>query len=214
MAPSGDPPTDRTVSQPEPKPARPLGSSCGRAGARWMVDPEAIWRPAASGRTVPAAYAVVITDAVVDAGTGHAMGVGPAGPRIRQTDAGFARMTGYTHEAVNGLTLDVLAGPVTDRGRLAAAFACLAAGHPDAGATVQYRRDGTPFGMAWSAEPVRVDATGIALCAWVLHEIDIDRPTPKAIVQRPCNRRSSWRRRACPRMGTSESSTSIMASPT
>lgn len=164
MASSGDPPADSPDSWHEP--ARPRGSSYGRAGARWMVDPEAIWRPDADGRAGPAPYAVLITDAPVGE---------DSGPRIREADAGFARMTGYTAEAVHGLALDALAGPATDRARLVAAFERLAAGRADAGATVQYRRDGTPFGMAWTVEPVRVDAPAITHCVWVLHEIDADR---------------------------------------
>ncbi len=169
MTSSGEPPADR--ADPWRESARPRGSSYGRAGARWMVDPEAIWRPDASGRTGPASYAVLITDRAVTDGPAADV----AGPRIRQADAGFARMTGYTAEAVNGLAFDALSGPATDRPRLASAFERLAAGYPDAGATVQYRRDGTPFGMAWSVEPVRVDAPDITHCIWVLQEIDVDR---------------------------------------
>ena len=164
MASSGEPPVD----SPDPwrDPSRPRGSTYGRAGARWMVDPEAIWRPDTSGRVGPALYAVLITD-----GPGN----GESVPRIRQADAGFARMTGYTVEAAPGLAFDAIAGPATDRERLATAFERLAARHSDAGATVQYRRDGTPFGMAWSVEPVCVDARHITHCVWVLHEIDVDR---------------------------------------
>ncbi|MEF8833447.1 MAG: PAS domain-containing protein, partial [Halofilum sp. (in: g-proteobacteria)] len=132
-----------------------------------MVDPEAIWRPRAGGRAGPAPYGVLITD-------GPAAAVGAA-PRIHQTDAGFARMTGYTAEAAQGLALDAIAGPVTDRERLATALERLATGRPDAGATVHYRRDGTPFGMAWSVEPVSIDAAEINCCVWVLQEIDVDR---------------------------------------
>lgn len=164
MAPSGEPPADCPDSSREP--ARPLGSSYARAGARWMVDPEAIWRPEADDRTRIESHALLITAGPAAGGTG---------PRIRQADAGFARMTGYTVEAVDGLAFDALSGPATDRLRLTAAFERLADGHPDAGATVQYRRDGTPFGMAWSVEPVRIDAPEITHCVWVLHEIDVDR---------------------------------------
>lgn len=164
MASSGDPPADCPDSREER--ARPLGSSYGRAGARWMVDPEAIWRPDASGRAGAASYAVLITDGPL---------VSEPGPCVRQADAGFARMTGYTVEAAHGLPFDGLAGPATDRARLATAFERLAAGRPDAGATVQYRRDGTAFGMAWHVEPIRADAPDITHCVWVLHEIDVDR---------------------------------------
>ncbi len=164
MAPSGEPPVDRPDSWSEP--VRPRGSSYGRAGARWMVDPEAIWRPDASGRNGPASYAVLITDGRIAEG---------AWPRIRTADAGFARMTGYTAEAVDGVAFGALAGPATDQARLRNAFERLAVGQPDAGATVQYRRDGTPFGMAWRVDPVRIDALGIMHWIWVLHEIDVDR---------------------------------------
>lgn len=179
MTSSGDLPVNRPDSSHEP--TRPLGSSYGRAGARWMVDPEAIWRPVAGVRTGPASYAVLITDCAVEDGPAGDV----TGPRVRQADAGFARMTGYTVEAIRGHTFDVLAGSATDRARLVAAFERLAAGHPDAGATVQYRRDGTPFGMAWSVEPVRVDAPNITHCVWVLREIDVDRVAVEGVRAAP-----------------------------
>lgn len=161
MASAGDPPTDYPDSRPQPE--QPRGTSYGRAGARWMVDPEAVWRPDTS-RAAPAAYAVMITDACIEG----------RGPRVLQADTGFARMTGYTADATGEIRVDSLAGPATDRDRLAAALARLAAGSADGGATVQYRRDGTPFGMAWSAEPVPVDAGRTTHFVWILQEIDVD----------------------------------------
>ena len=114
MALSGELP----VESPDPwrDPSRPRGSTYGRAGTRWMVDPEAIWRLYTSGRVGPAFYAVLITD-----GPGN----GGSVPRIRQADAGFARMTGYTVEAADGIAFDVIAGPATDRERLAASTRCV-----------------------------------------------------------------------------------------
>ena len=144
---------------------RPLGSSYGRAGARWMVDPEAIWRPDADDPAASDRYAVIITEA------------GGADGRVRMlaADAGFSRMTGYTLDALQGQPRAWLDGPETDGGRLAAAFARLAAGEPDAGASVQYRRDGRPFGAAWAAEPVRTGSDAPTHWIWVLSEIALER---------------------------------------
>jgi diguanylate cyclase (GGDEF)-like protein/PAS domain S-box-containing protein len=148
-----------------------------------MVDPEAIWRPETGGRSEPPAYAVLVTDAIA--------GTADAWPSIRRVDSGFARMTGYTAETVRGLAFDTLAGARTDRERLATACERLAAGRPDAGATVHYRRDGSPLGIAWSVEPVCVDAARVTHFVWILHEIAVDRaategddaaPAPSALL--------------------------------
>ena len=160
---------------------RPLGSAYGRAGARWMVDPEAIWRPDPAGLPAPAPYALVITEA----------GTAEGRVRVLAVDGGFTRMTGYTAEALQGQPRAWLDGAETDGRRLATAFARLAAGRADAGATVQYRRDGRAFGAAWAAEPVRTGPDGPTHWIWVLHEIAAERvardgdaaaPAPPALV--------------------------------
>ena len=141
---------------------RRRGSSYGRAGARWMVDPEAVWAPRLGRMLEPEPYAVLVTDVRFD---------GP-GPRAIQTDAGFGRLTGFTIEALRGRPLDCLHGPRTDLRRFLRTRARVRRGRADAGVTVHYRREGTPVSVAWTVEPIRADGGPVTHLVWVLWEID------------------------------------------
>mgnify|MGYP006428523055 CR=1 FL=1 len=139
---------------------RAFGSAYGRAGARWMVDPQAIRQGAREADPGRAHYAVLIT--VLDRGQGE---------RVVAVDAGFSRMTGYTADAIRGRPRAAIDGPETDTDRLERARASLAAGEAAVGASVHYRRDGSTFGAAWAAEPLIVEPGGTRYAAWILYEI-------------------------------------------
>lgn len=93
--------------------------------------------------------AVCITDADLD----------EPGPRIVYVNPAFERMTGWTVAEVVGRNPRFLQGPRTDRRVLRRLKADLEAGRPFQGETINYRRDGTPFVMAWRIAAVP-DAEG------------------------------------------------------
>lgn len=88
---------------------------------------------------------VCITDADLD----------PPGPRIVYVNPAFERMTGYTAAEVLGRDPRFLQGPATDRRVLDRLRTDLEAGRPFQGETMNYRKDGTPFTMAWRIAAVR-----------------------------------------------------------
>ena len=75
--------------------------------------------------------------------------------RIVYVNPAFERMTGWSREAITGLTPAVLQGPETDHSIFPDLREKLALGESWRGETVNYRRDGTPFRMKWSISPVR-----------------------------------------------------------
>jgi PAS domain S-box-containing protein len=89
--------------------------------------------------------AVCITDAELD----------DPGPRIVYVNPAFERMTGYSAEEVLGRNPRFLQGPDSDRRVLDRLRADLEAGRPFQGETFNYRKDGTPFTMAWRIAAVR-----------------------------------------------------------
>lgn len=89
--------------------------------------------------------AVCITDADID----------DPGPRIVYVNPAFERMTGYTADEVLGRNPRFLQGPASDRRVLDRLRADLEAGRPFQGETINYRKDGTPFTMAWRIAAVR-----------------------------------------------------------
>jgi PAS domain S-box-containing protein len=93
--------------------------------------------------------AVCITDAELD----------EPGPHIVYVNPAFERMTGYTAEEVHGRNPRFLQGPLTDRRVLDRLRTDLETGRPFQGETINYRKDGTPFTMAWRIAAVR-DADG------------------------------------------------------
>lgn len=93
--------------------------------------------------------AICITDAELDA----------PGPRIIYVNPAFEQMTGYTADEVHGRDPRFLQGPETDRTVLARLRADLESGRTFQGETFNYRKDGTPFRMAWRIAAVR-DAEG------------------------------------------------------
>lgn len=90
-------------------------------------------------------HGVLITDAVLEDG----------GPRIRYVNAAFCRMSGYAREELLGRHPRLLQGPLTSRSVLQRLRRQLLAGESFRGTTVNYRKDGSPYGVEWSISPVR-----------------------------------------------------------
>ena len=74
-------------------------------------------------------------------------------------NAGFARLFGLGAADLAGRDIDVLFGPLTDRGALAALRERIANGDAAHGATVLYGRDGTPVWVEVASMPVRDEGT-------------------------------------------------------
>lgn len=98
--------------------------------------------------TEEAQSAVCITDADLDS----------PGPRIVYVNPAFTRITGYAASEVIGRNPRILQGPRTDRSLLDQVRANLTAGGTFEGETYNYRKDGSPFRMAWRIAPVHDDA--------------------------------------------------------
>jgi len=75
--------------------------------------------------------------------------------RIMYANAAFEQMTGYAEEELLGETPSILRGPDTDPEVIASLRSARAAGEPWTGETINYRKDGTPFIVQWTAVPVR-----------------------------------------------------------
>lgn len=106
---------------------------------------EATFEALLASATHVALNAVCITDADLD----------DPGPRIVYVNPAFERMTGYTADEVLGRNPRFLQGPASDRRVLDRLRADLEAGRPFQGETFNYRKDGTPFTMAWRVAAVR-----------------------------------------------------------
>ena len=85
-----------------------------------------------------------------------------ANARIVHTNAAFTQLTGYTFNEVEGYTPSFLQGPETDREVIARLERTLAEGGVFEGSTVNYRKDGTAFDIAWRVAPVRNDSGAIS----------------------------------------------------
>jgi PAS domain S-box-containing protein len=105
--------------------------------------------------------AVLITTASLD----------PPGPQIVYANPAFTRMTGYAAAEILGQTPRILQGPASDRAVLDQVRHTLARGESFQGEIVNYRKDGTPYLLAWSMDPV-FDAQG-TITHWVAIQRDI-----------------------------------------
>ncbi|NDY94571.1 sensor domain-containing diguanylate cyclase [Wenzhouxiangella limi] len=88
---------------------------------------------------------VVITDARFDHG----------GPLIEKCNPAFCRMTGYPAAELIGQSPRILQGPETDPAVIERLRNCLHEGRFFQGATVNYRKDGTPYNVEWNISPIR-----------------------------------------------------------
>lgn len=91
--------------------------------------------------------AVLVTDAKLLDG----------GPLIEFCNPAFCRMTGYEASDLIGRSPRILQGPATDRAVLDELHSCLLEGRFFQGATVNYRKDGTPYHVEWNISPVSDD---------------------------------------------------------
>jgi PAS domain S-box-containing protein len=90
---------------------------------------------------------ILLTDSKID----------PPGPKIVYANANLLKMTGYSLEELIGKTPRIFQGASTDRSVLDRVRACLVDGTPFSGATTNYKKDGTPFIMSWTLEPIVLD---------------------------------------------------------
>ena len=89
--------------------------------------------------------AICITDADIER----------PGPKIVYVNPAFERMTGYTSDEVVGRDPRFLQGPASDRRVLDRVRTDLESGRSFQGETINYRKDGTQFTMAWRIAAVR-----------------------------------------------------------
>lgn len=71
------------------------------------------------------------------------------GPHILYANKRWQDVTGYTLEEVFGKTPRILQGELSDRNQLASLKKALSCGDKFMGSTINYRKDGTTFTMAW-----------------------------------------------------------------
>jgi len=83
------------------------------------------------------------------------------GPHILYTNPGFTRMTGYTLDEVRDRNPRFMQGPDTDRAVIDRLRDNCELGEVFRGATINYRKDGTPFDIEWTVAPIRDDAGNI-----------------------------------------------------
>lgn len=87
---------------------------------------------------------VMLTDADLD----------EPGPHILYVNPACETLTGYRPDQLVGASPRLLQGDATDRAVLEQARVEMTAGNGFEGRTINYRRDGTPFVMAWRISPV------------------------------------------------------------
>lgn len=95
----------------------------------------------------------------------------PPGPRIVWTNKAFSRMTGYGREEVIGETPRILQGPETSRSVLNKVRSALENERAVHAETVNYRKGGTPYVVAWHIAPVRTEND--ELTHWVSIQRDV-----------------------------------------
>jgi len=97
----------------------------------------------------------VLSETVEQAENGILITEAETPEHIVYANPAFERMTGYTEEELVGQTPEVLRGPETDPEVIESLVQAKAAGESWVGETVNYRKDGTPFRVQWTAVPVR-----------------------------------------------------------
>jgi len=93
------------------------------------------------------------------------------GPRIVWVNKAFSRMTGYDRDEIVGETPRILQGPDTSRSVLNKVRSALENERSVHAETVNYRKDGTPYVVAWHISPVH-DENG-ELTHWVSIQRDV-----------------------------------------
>jgi PAS domain S-box-containing protein len=93
------------------------------------------------------------------------------GPQITYVNAAFTSMTGYQAAEVIGQTPRMFQGPKTDRAVLRRMRRRLKAGQIFQGESVNYRKDGSAYVLAWNIAPI-YDAKG-RITHWVSTQHDV-----------------------------------------
>ena len=93
------------------------------------------------------------------------------GPRITWVNPACTEMTGYAREELIGRTPRILQGPDTDSDTLAKVREALEAEQQVRAETTNYRKDGTPYVVAWVISPVYDDEG--TLTHWVSVQRDV-----------------------------------------
>ena len=91
--------------------------------------------------------------------------------RIVHTNPAFTDLTGYAQEEVAGHTPGFLQGPKTDREVIERLHRTLEKGEVFEGTTVNYRKDGSEFGIQWRVVPVRDDTGTLTHYVTVQREV-------------------------------------------
>ena len=89
--------------------------------------------------------AILITTANLDA----------PGPEVIFINPAFTEMTGYSRSDILGKTPRILQGPKTDRDMLKRLRETLSNGGSYSAETINYRKDGSEYVVAWDISPVR-----------------------------------------------------------
>lgn len=92
-------------------------------------------------------FTVMVTDANLE----------PPGPIIIHITGHVKEITGYEPEELIGKSPRVLQGPQSDHNILSQLKSELKRGNSSSGHVINYRKDGTPFTMAWSIAPIKDD---------------------------------------------------------
>jgi len=135
--------------------------------------------------------AVLITDAQL---------VAP-GPHIVYANPAFTAMTGYEVAEVLGRSPRILQGPDTNPVVIQTLRDCLRDGTNFAGETVNYRKDGSPYCVAWSVSPLRAPNGQISHFVAVQRDVTALRRL-ESVLRRDTDalRSREWELRAAQRM--------------
>jgi PAS domain S-box-containing protein len=100
-------------------------------------------------------FSICITDSQLDL----------PGPTIIYVNNHFLKMTGYEREEVIGKTPRIMQGPETDRQVMQELKRCCIEGKHFEGSTINYRKDGSKFPIAWNVNPIIVFGKIVAYLA-------------------------------------------------
>ena len=126
----------------------------------------------------------VLSETVEQAENGILITEAGSPERIVYANPAFERMTGYAEEELQGCTPEVLQGPETDLEVIESLAEARAAGESWVGETVNYRKDGTPFLVQWTAVPVRDEAGEIEYWTAVQRDVTEQRDMEERLRER------------------------------
>lgn len=100
----------------------------------------------------------------------------PPGPEIVAVNPAFCRQTQYAREELIGRNPRLMQGELTDRAVLAQLRAACARGDRFVGEVVNYRKDGSPYVVEWSIEPIRDGTQTVTHFIAVQRDVTSQRP--------------------------------------